>query len=415
MRLKRYKISITVFIVLFILSSCKKPEDMPKPKIECVKIYVDNSASMGGYLDSDHVTEFKEILSDYVYKIEKKVGPVQVYFVNDSLAGPVGAQGFSEQMAKNNIADKDGYQLHDMIKHIINNRSGNEITIFVSDCILSYSNADVKRNPEINRINASTDLKGKIYALFYDLKKSGISTSIYAFKSKFFGTYYDYQNNKTKINGEERPFYVVVLGKKDIVKSFEDNLDNNLSYKAVQVSRYGVSNDIISKYEYIPQLTKRGFLLSNDGSDVKVENNMPFQVVIGIDIKKLADEVKDIRYLYDNLCVKVDGCSLSKSPEIRLTTEDEKKRIKGKNEYKKYESSTHIMVFDVNSVNTKEARINISLPDYKWYESWSCDYDKEYELMKGKTFAFKYFVDGISEAYGENDKKLINFSITLIK
>jgi hypothetical protein len=163
-----------------------------------IHFYIETSASMGGYFKQD--ADYKTIVSDLTTKINKNIKPLDIWFVAET-ASKYGksAEQLSADFATTKIADQKSSELHKIIANITAKNDSNDVTILVSDCILSFPDKDILANKEINRQEAPNALKNNIYSTFADLKKRGLATSIYAFKSKFYGKYYNYQDGQTEL------------------------------------------------------------------------------------------------------------------------------------------------------------------------------------------------------------------------
>jgi len=450
-KLIKYKAAIYLSSTLFVLAmlySCgtgdRDGDGIPDAKDKCPDVYVktkdgcpekekkigniyfymDNSASMDGYFNKAKETEFRTIITDLTAKIDKNIKPIGIWFITDTISGPFTMQQFSSAMATKRIANKDGYQLHDMIYKIIALKDSNDITILVSDYILSYPDAEIKKNPEINKTNAPTDLKSKVYSTFFDLKKQDISTSIYAFKSKFYGNYYDYRNRKTKLDGSVRPFYVWVMGDRELLLKFNSKLTEIPTFLPEKSLHCGFLEEPITKYNIIPQIERRN--CAQDGKnvkDVKLKDNELTKFAIGMNLDKLPDYAKEIKYLQENILLTATGCEAN--IEVKAKSAVNVTKLKSEPQKKLFENATHILVFKINSMSLSEAKIEVTLPLLydTWYMDWSCKDDKDASLWdteyesecRGKTFSLEYLISGVTEAYDTKNKNFIEFSITLNK
>ena len=213
-----------------------------------IHFFLETSASMGGYLKGG--TEFKDIVSEIVTKANQ-IKPVTVY----TIAGkPQPYDGdvntFVTSLATTPLATGRSSELHNIFKQVGDNAKGSNIAILVSDCILSFPDADIKRNVEINRTDASSVLKNAIYDEFATLNRQGIGATVYAFRSGFNGTYYTYQNQKEPLAGESRPFYVWVIGKQGLLATFNQQLQELLTAKPAQRLDFGAGG-ALKKYDLL--------------------------------------------------------------------------------------------------------------------------------------------------------------------
>jgi hypothetical protein len=388
---------------------------LPK-EIDNVHFYIEISASMGGYFNKD--AEFKTIVSDLTTKIEKNIKPLDIWFISEleSKYTKSTAQ-FSSDLATTKIADQKSSELHKIISNITTKNDSNDVTLLVSDCILSFSDKDIKANPEINKHEAPNALKNNIYSTFADLKKKGFATSIYAFNSKFYGTYYNYQNGKTMLKGLKRPFYLWVIADKEILGKFNTKLNDIPTFKPEKSLHFGLNEEPITYYDLIPQIERKGnWMKCSQGlKDIEINNTEQLQFCIAFNLENLPEYAKDIAYLQANLKIANSGCEVSF--EVKDKSKVDKSKLKSQPQIESLERATHTIIFKVKEMTLTEAKINITLPlQYDtWYRDWSCEDDKDLSKVEGKTFALEHLIVGVKEAYETKNKNYINFSITLTK
>lgn len=378
--------------------------------------YIDNSASMAGYFGND--AEFKTIISDLTAKVEKNIKPIDIWFISKSeFKYPYDAQRFSSDIATTKMAEKDGYQLHEMISRIAAKNDSNDVTLLISDCILSFPDSAIIANKEINKQEAPNSLKNSIYSTFADLKKKGLATSIYAFNSKFFGTYYNYQNGKIELKGNKRPFYLWVIADKEILGKFNAKLNDIPSFKPEKSLHFGLNEEPITKYDIIPQIERKGeWMKDKEGiKDIEMSKTEPLQFCVALNLENLPEYVKQISYLQQYLKIEKNGCEISF--EVIDKTKTDKSKLKSQPQIKSFEVATHIIIFKINAMALSEAKINVSLPLHydTWYIDWSCMDDKTLASIEGKTFALEHLINGVKEAYETKNKNYIDFSISLKK
>ena len=260
-------VALSIGLLLF-LSQCgsdrkrERTADKPTPAatptaptLGKIHFFLETSASMKGYLTGQ--TEFKNTVADLVTKANQ-IGPLAIYTISEGKPQPVNGDidAFVAQLATTPLATGKSSQLHQLFKQVGEKTAGNDVAIFVSDCILSFPDADIRRDPEVNRNNASSTLKSSINRQFASFKKQGIGATIYAYTSAFNGTYYTYQNQKKRLpekNGptEQRPFYVWVIGKQSLLTNVNRQLNELLSEKPAKRSDFG-SVAPLTAYDLLP-------------------------------------------------------------------------------------------------------------------------------------------------------------------
>lgn len=391
---------------------------LKEKQIGKIHFYIETSASNAGYFGAGNETEFRTILCDLTTQIDKFIKPININYIAETITPYTNTiQEFTNDIAKTKMATQNGYELHKMIKNIASKNDTNDVSLFVSDCILSFPDEDIKIDSNINKSSASSTLKSSIFSTFADLKKKGFATDIYAFNSKFYGTYYDYQNGKHEINGSKRPFYLLVIGNKEILGKFNTKLNEIPTFKPEKSLHFGLAEEPVSDYSIISQIESKGkWMKSTEGiTDIEINKTESLQFCIALNLENLPEYAKEIKYLNENIQIKNNGCDIKF--EVKEKTKVDKSKLKSEPQLKMFEEATHFIIIKVNSMALSEAKMNITLPLLydTWYLTNSCMDDKNMALAEGKTFAFEYFIQGIKEAYETKNKNYIDFTLTLKK
>ena len=417
---------LPVLACLLVLSGCGGPKKTDTktppatvkpvaPTLGTINVVLETSASMGGYLTGQ--TEFKDVVADLVTKANT-IKPVNLYTISTGKPQPMagGVNQFVGQMATTKLATGKSSELHRIFQEVGQLATGNNVVIFVSDCILSFPDADIKRDPEVNRINASSTLKSNIYTQFQAFSKQGIGATVYAFNSAFNGTYYTYQNQKQKLTGEKRPFYVWVLGNQSLVADVNQQLTGLLSEKPVERIDFGTAKPL-TNYDLLFSLNKKGDwrVSNNNVTEIKTgRKTPPAEFAIGIDAAGLPAYAQTDGYIRQNLNVAANNGTV-KLVNVQAKTAVKTDRLNA-NEQKMLSKDTHALTFRAEKLFDDETSLHLTLPvKYDtWYTNWSTMDDRTAEGRKGKTFAFDYLLTGVKEAYqtGSNDFMDLNIKLT---
>ncbi|TAE27358.1 MAG: hypothetical protein EAZ91_16380 [Cytophagales bacterium] len=416
-----------LLIIVALLWSCggnkRKPKDeatkpAEKPAtIGQIHFFLETSASMGGYLKGG--TTFKDVVSEVVNK-SNQIAPVTVYTITDkpqAYNGGVGA--FVESLATTPLANGKSSKLHTIFGQVGAKATGNDIAVLVSDCILSFPDSEIKRDPEINRNNASSVLKNQINDQFASLSKKGISAMVYAFTSPFNGTYYDYQNKKSLLESEQRPFYIWVIGKQNLVADLDRQLQDRLSEKPSRQLSFG-SGEGMKKYDLFFGLNKKGDWRAERGNVTEIKFGRkaePAEFAIGLDLSGLPGYAQSPDYLKNNLVVKADNATLKLVSVQRRENVNTTKRMSDR-EQQLLARNSHVVTFKIENLIADEATINLRLPVRfdTWYETdWSTMDDRSPDGRRRKTFALVHLMNGVRGAYQTNTNDFVNFSFTLEK
>ena len=219
-----------VAIVIIILLSIKRPPIVPEhPKLDgtnavlinketksnlknyLVNFYMENSASMDGYVNGN--TEFKDVLGKMIVSSHHNCKSTDFYFVNNQVyKADQSAIDFIQMLnpAKIKVGNVGSTDVNQIFRNILKETKKNVISVLFSDCI--YSVTDVNSQLD-NAKNATTD------AFLTALSKNNLmATIILQFVSKFDGFYYD-RNDKPYVCKSPRPFYVVITGNRDALKT----------------------------------------------------------------------------------------------------------------------------------------------------------------------------------------------------
>jgi len=398
----------------------KKPKGCPiLPKIGKVTLYLETSASMNGYFGG--TAAYKQIVTDLAVKIDKEISPVSINFISDTIRGfPNNATAFSSHIATTKLAVDKSSQLHEIFKKIAINTKGQDVSIFISDCILSFPNKVVKANPNINKTAANSTLKNNIYATFIDLKNNRQAASLYAFSSQFFGTYYDYQNVKTKLPGIVRPFYIWVIAKNNILPVFDDKLLKITDFKPEQSLHFGLIDNMVDQYHILTQLGMVGewALIKTDPKkgdvgieEVNIEKDSPQEFYAAVDLSILPSYAQKADYISKNLKLIQKGCTA----EVSIKEKGNTDKLKSKKQKMFFAQATHILKVRIKNIQLDKAALRLTLPlQYDtWYQAWSTMDDRQIKTLGKKTFAFQYLIKGVMEAYNNTDKSFIDLKFQI--
>ncbi|OCX54269.1 hypothetical protein BEL04_08405 [Mucilaginibacter sp. PPCGB 2223] len=404
--------------LLLIAAGCAPDEHQVKvaaPQIKKVHLYLDNSASMAGYYREQ--TAYKTIVSDLAVKMDREIKPVDISFIaHTTVPYPGSVTDFNTALATTPMAAQKSSELQRMIGDIAGHCGDNDVALLVSDCILSFSDQEIKKNPEINRENAGT-FKNSIYTTFFALRKRGFAASVYGFKSGFFGTYYDYQNQKTKLSGTVRPFYIWVIAKKALLLDFNNRLERISSFKPENALHFGLVTEPVTHYTILPEMERKGdWSKSASGvSDIELPKGQSLQIGTVLDLYALPSYAQNIKYLQDNLVMSAGGCTAKF--EVRAKSSVDPSKIHSESQARAFQNATHVLMIGVSEMSLSQAELHFRLPlKYDtWYQDWSTMNDKGIKQQAGKTFALEYLIRGAQEAYDASNKNYIDFSLSLTK
>jgi len=345
--------------------------------------------------------------------------PLNNYFIADTLAafnGPT--QDFISAVTKQTLAKGKSSQMDKLFQMVANKTGPNEISLFVSDCILSYPDKEIKKDPEINRSNAPGALKSSIYSTFAALRKKNIGASVYGFSSSFKGKYFTYQNTPIILKGDvPRPYYLWVIGNKDLLPGFNAQLKQLPAFTPEGiVMDFGVFTNPVSQYEILYTYAKNGdwSTLNNQLKDVTVTNKNKPVFSVALNLNGLPSYTKDTAYLLKHLQKEPGSVSFNL---LRVAAVDriDNSKLK-KNEKDILSHNTHIIVIQITDIyNPGKVGILLPLEYDTGYRNLSIMDDRNKSAIAGKTFAFEHLIDGVRDAYQSSNQYFIHISVPVKK
>ena len=413
--------------LLFVLTQgCHSSSDRTEHKATAVEtkpasigqinVFLETSASMGGYLNGQ--TEFKNVVSDFVTKANQ-IKPLTLHTISAGKPQPVKGDvtSFVAQLATTPLATGKSSELHQIFRQVGETVSGNDIAIFISDCILSFPDADIKKDPEVNRNNAASTLKNNIYDQFARFSKQGVGATVYAYTSAFNGTYYTYQNQKQKLAGEQRPFYIWVIGKQSLLADMNRQLGELLSEQPAKRLDFGAVAPL-KAYDLFFSLNKKGDWRAERGNVTEIKMGRkadPIEFGIGLNLANLPAYAQSDTYIRQNLK------TMATNGAVKLVNVQRREAVKtdrlSDREQKLLSQDSQVLTFRIEQLFDNEADVTLTLPvrTDTWYADWSTSDDRTPTGRRNKTFAFNELMNGVREAYQSGNNEYINLKFKLIK
>jgi hypothetical protein len=384
-----------------------------------INFFMETSASMAGYLAGG--TEFKNTILNLLSQLSANQwnAPLNNYFIADTLMAFNGStQNFINAVAVTAAAKGKSSQMDKLFQMIANKNGPNEISLFVSDCILSYSDKEIRKNPEINRENAAGALKSNIFSTFVNLRNKNICASVYGFTSSFKGKYFNYQNKPIPLNGNEpRPYYLWAIGNKDLLPLFNAQLKQLPAFVPTGITMdFGLYSSPVQQYEVLYTYAKSGAwsTIHNKLEDVTVSRKSKPVFSVAVNLDPLPLYAKDTNYLLKYLLKEQQDISFNLLRAAAVSRID-KSKLK-KNEKDILNHNTHILVIEITDIY-KPGNISLRLPlryDTAYRRMSTMD-DRNKSGLAGKTFAFEHLIDGVKEAYQSSNQYFIHISIPVKK
>lgn len=177
-----------------------------------VNVYLETSGSMNGYVDKGK-SQFQQVVFDYLSNIQNSglFSEMNLNYITDKIT-PKGnsVSDFINSLTSQGIMSSSGSKattdIAALISNILENTDGNQISIFISDCIFSPGSV---ANPQAYLENQKISIRNAIKK--YIDRNELVGCTVYRFISDFKGSYFDYKNRAKKISSP-RPFYIWVFG-----------------------------------------------------------------------------------------------------------------------------------------------------------------------------------------------------------
>lgn len=198
-----------------------------------VNVYIENSASMNGYVNG--ATQFKESIYSFLSDIKNVdfSDTIKLFYINNTIIRQnTNLHDFIYNLNPNNlsIGQTSTTDISGILRQILSRTNNRCISIFISDCIFSpgpNQNASAYLNLQ------QTDIKNYFSDNFN--KHSNLGVVIFRLNSIFNGLYYNVLNQRTRINSN-RPYFIWVVGETELLKEFTNKI------KKDNVMGGGISN-----------------------------------------------------------------------------------------------------------------------------------------------------------------------------
>lgn len=442
------KIIVLIFVALFI-ASCNNNQrkdgnksnneyvDIPSsfvvlPQISpTVNVYIENSGSMDGYVNGN--TEFKGAIRDLLVLLKHYYGTeekIKVHFINSRIRQTdtqIDLATFATNI--NQIWSVQGENrrssnLNNIFKMILDKTDKETISILFSDCIYSIQGRDAE-----GLLSDEKSLTKDAFLSRWRQDSLKLATTIVKMKSKFTGTYWDKDNNPTFLNGNQRPYYITIIGNNDVMLDFNSKIpleqdriegfDNKyvISTGSTDKLYYSVliSTDNVGRFKPSRNQSTREYIHGIEGIDMKTRNrneggNNNFAFAVAVDLKNVPAE-EDYMLSSENYTFE------DKNFRIKDIKPIDKNNINA-SDWLKISSAnpTHLIALEAIGTAISDVKVSLKKQMPKWIEQTNIIDDKDINNNLEKTFGIKYLVEGITEAYQiiyPEDKCFFEFEIKI--
>ena len=361
-----------------------------------VNVYIENSASMYGYVQG--VTEFESIIYNYLtnIKISKTAKNLNLFYVNSQIIKHGdNIEDFIQKLEPSTFRQRGGNlgttDISNLLKMILSETDSNTVSIVVSDFIFSPGRG---RNAQEYLVNQQIGIKNNMATYLNDHQDAAVC--IYQFFSRFEGRYYNREDRPVQINGQ-RPFYVWVIGRQANVRllrekvdpKFADDLRN--SYVVEGQGKKVAFSIVPGRY----CRTKRG---NTNACTVEKDHSGRTAVTMDLDLSETA---MDDSYLLDT------GNWNTSDPDMSVR---EVKRISSAN-------YTHRITLTSERVKGQTLSVWLETRVPQWVEESN---DSEgVDIRQGdsmeKTYGLRHLVKGVFEAFTFEGSKRFEMTLDINK
>ena len=350
-------------------------------------IFLDNSASMQGYAKGiQYLDALADLMSIYPNTEARLMS-------NSAMVIKKGSDLISK-LANDDINYVGQSLLNSDLEYIVSDiekaykMKKTKIAFFVTDGIMCGPDSEIRKDSNYN-INHRQDLTNSISDVF---KGKGLGVSVYRLVSDFKGVYYCYDNSHKPINAL-RSFYIIAIGKPEVVSDFKETL---IKRQKQSIFKLRPQNEIhfieskpINQYLSINAGMDGNVVLSIDKNNTVVYDRSKKKSNTDINFHISFDAFKNYKLsggdLAKNVQVTIDGTPYKTEAVVdslrnAIIVKVDKNRLKG---------------------TSDGSKVHITIPYFTpaWIASPFVSNDNDLRFKQGSadesTFFFNYFINGI--------------------
>jgi hypothetical protein len=355
-----------------------------------LKVYIENSGSMDGYMCNG--SELKDALYDYVSSLKSYSKQTLLYYINSQIV-PYGGSihNFIWDLTPQTFANVAGSHANSvigqMLETITNGMDKNTISVFVSDCILDVPNGNATQFFRMTQ----TDIKNVVLSKVG--RDNNFAVEIIQLNSKFVGNYYG-TDGTTKLSGQERPYYIWIMGDK-----------NKIAYLNSQVKLSKIQHG----YNHCASFSTQSEISYDLYNQFSVTDKRPIDKGRALDLRPGRDGYTLLikANLYSTLLDDKSIAGVSTYKPLTPYVKVEKAETVDDKDY------PHLITLHISSGKSFAESIAISNNDLpKWVTDSNDDTGRNIMQNLSKTSGIKYIIGGVSDAYS-NCKEKANVKFTI--
>ena len=419
------KLSQRAFLQLLILSALmaglfactSSPENVsscppytyepPNTTIERINFFLEMSGSMRGFMPETEVTAFQRNIDDLTVEIDNSSRVSQpAYFALKENIDSVGRAAF-EKVLRSGLTRSAAAATSDLPAHLRaileEYASENTVNLLVSEFIYAPPN---NRNVEF--------VKSEFKRVFSQAAQNKMALSVYAYTSDFQGTYWPAGMKSPISNCCDTliPYYLWAMGDQQSLSAFshhvlKDDFEAMVNYGFQYESPY---------FGILPRSGRAGewYCLDNCACKSVYEVGMardwddtPPAISIGLNLAHLTPYHTDPAYLSEHLALIPGTGGNARITQILTIDEFRNERIDSR-DASLLNSFTHVVKVQIDQL-TEDTELTLALENVlpAWIQEWSTPDDSNIEQVGPKTFAFAQMMEGIEEAYAQDNSEYI--------
>lgn len=358
-------------------------QSAPKaPAVKALKVYVENSGSMDGYVASG--TTFKDAVYDYVSALSTESQHTHLAYINSEVI-PFGGgvEAFVRDLTPASFAAAGGNRassdIASLLTRVLQANQPGEVSMFISDCILALpasNSADYYQNRRIQLRNAfAAALK----------KRPDLGVVVLRMSSTFTGAYYA-PEGKAQLSGVERPYYIWLIGDAQQLGA----LRKGKPFEALGTANFKNWVGFATQVDVPFRITNEG-LIGQPQSCVATPgagSRCHFVVHVDLSATLVGEEwLQDTKHYHA-------------TPSPQLVVE--------KVEAKAVEGSTHRLYLGLHT-KTPAAKATLTLDSPtlpQWVDTYNAPDAGQIRSRMSQTAGIKYLIGGVADAYAQHSKRM---------
>lgn len=378
-------------------------------------IYVDNSGSMDGFVSTN--SEFKDVIENLMVMLNNKCSTPKASLISDSIVDVDSTQissdvtKFARSLApkRMKVGKTSSTDINEMFQKVLDKTKENTVSILITDGVYSIAGNDSRR-----LLTSAKNLTKNAFMQAIRRDSGDLSVLILQCQSDYNGTYYNMYDQPVPYVGK-RPYYVIIAGKTDCMKSLDAAIDLTSSDIKGLMNTFRLSSKntagqmIFITAENLAYNTDRIVPLRGTWNIDNIrltDTNQPFGLVLGID---KVDYYLDGSYLSDASNYEISPSSVKIK---NIGSVDRSSSAFG--DVEEFKSPYFIQLDCKGMPSFVKVSLLYKVPE--WGYRCSTEDDSQGVPPENVTFGISYLLEGINEAvrdYNKINSNIFDFQIEI--